>query len=144
MIARPNSQNSHNNGLQNQKQQLTESAIQLTLKLTTGGFLCKTPSLASSRKLTSNGGAHRRLRDRTSFANQSITHKRRSHFSKIMRKFKLNNADLAFIAICLIAAIYLTLVQPLFVSVFSCASLVFFGLWQITESSAFRLKNLTI
>lgn len=72
--------------------------------------------------------------DRTSVANQSIIHKRRSHFSKFMRKFKLNNADLAFIAICLIAAIYLTLVQPLFVSVFSCASLVFFGLWQITRS----------
>ena len=72
--------------------------------------------------------------DRTSVANQGITHKRRNHFSTFMRKFKLNNADLAFIAICLTAAIYLTLVQPLFVSVFSCASLVFFGLWQITRS----------
>ncbi|MDF0552520.1 hypothetical protein [Kamptonema sp. UHCC 0994] len=45
------------NQLQNQKQQLTENAIPSTLKLTTGGFLCKTPSLALSRKPTSNGNA---------------------------------------------------------------------------------------
>ena len=62
-----------------------------------------------------------------------IAYKRR-RFNQFMRKFKLNNADLAFIAVCLVAAIYLTLVQPLFVSVFGCAALLSFGLWQISRT----------
>lgn len=62
-----------------------------------------------------------------------IAHNRR-RFRQFMRKLKLNRADLAFIAICLVAAIYLTLVQPLFVSVFGCATLLFFALWQIART----------
>ena len=62
-----------------------------------------------------------------------IAHKRR-RFNPFMRKFKLSNADLAFIAVCLVVTIYLTLVQPLFVSVFGCAALLFFGLWQISRT----------
>lgn len=63
-----------------------------------------------------------------------MTHKRRHPFNQFLRKFKLNSADLIFIAVCLIAAIYLTLVQPLFVSVFGCATLLFFALWQIVRT----------
>ncbi|HAZ48807.1 MAG TPA: hypothetical protein DDW76_14955 [Cyanobacteria bacterium UBA11369] len=64
---------------------------------------------------------------------KSIAHNRRQ-FSQFMRKLKLNRADLGFIAVCLVATIYLTLVQPLFVSVFSCATLLFFALWQIART----------
>jgi hypothetical protein len=63
-----------------------------------------------------------------------MTHKHRHPFNQFMRKFKLNSGDLIFIAVCLIAAIYLTLVQPLFVSVFGCATLLFFALWQIVRT----------
>lgn len=63
-----------------------------------------------------------------------MTHKRRHPFNQFLRKFKLNSADLIFIAVCLIAAVYLTLIQPLFVSVFSCATLLFFALWQIVRT----------
>ena len=64
---------------------------------------------------------------------KSITQKRR-RFSQFRRKFKLNSADLAFIAVCLIAGIYLIIFQPLFVSIFGCAALVFLGFWQISRT----------
>lgn len=65
---------------------------------------------------------------------KSIAHKRRHQFNQFMRKLKLNSADLISIAVCLVATIYLTLVQPLFVSVFGCATLLSFAVWQIAHT----------
>ncbi|MFM6454638.1 MAG: hypothetical protein ACKPH7_22860 [Planktothrix sp.] len=73
---------------------------------------------------------------------QPIFHRSANPFNKFMRKFNLNKADLLCIAICLIVTVYLTVIQPLFISVFSCAALIFFGLQKIMQTIPILEKGL--
>lgn len=56
-----------------------------------------------------------------------------SPFTKLLKSLKLKASDLPFIAICLGAAIYFTVNDPLFMAVLGCTSILCLSLWHINR-----------
>ena len=59
---------------------------------------------------------------------------RSGNFRQMLKKFKINRTDLAFIIALSAGGIYLAVTQPLFMSSLGCMSIVWMGLWQIIRT----------
>lgn len=61
-----------------------------------------------------------------------IQSQRRSR--KSLKRSSITQTDWLFIGLCVVIAIYLIAKEPLFISILSCASIVFLSLWRVIQT----------
>ncbi|MBD2772533.1 hypothetical protein [Iningainema tapete] len=71
---------------------------------------------------------------RSNYQTKLTKYNHRNSASQFLRKLKINQTDLLFIALCAVVSVYMILKEPLLITVLGCSSVVFFGLWQITRT----------
>jgi len=65
-------------------------------------------------------------------------------FNRLLRKFKVNRADLACILMLVAGGIYLTITQPVFISTLGCSTIVWMGIWRMLQTAPILEKWLGI